>query len=384
MAQHALLSPSASHRWINCAAAPRLEAGEEDRGSSFAAEGTLAHAYCARRLKKYLCLPTPSEDAEIAQLSAEYHTGEMDEHTEAYSLQVIEKLLAAQRTTPDARLLVETRLDFRDYVPESFGTADAIIIADGCIEVIDFKYGKGVKVDAPNNSQMMIYALGAVERFGLDYRIDRVRMTIVQPRLNHLSEWEITTGALHQWADEVLIPAARRAYRGDGEAVAGDWCKFCKVRGRCRALAERCTALAADHPDPRLLTFAEVAALLSEVSVVSTWAAGLEEFALRAALDGAELPGWKVVAGRSVRRIADPDSVAAALRGAGFDDALIYKPTELRSLTELERTAGKKQFATLCGQYVDKPKGKPTLAPLSDKRAAYNTAAADFEGIEEA
>lgn len=213
MSAHALLSPSAAHRWINCAAAPRLEATVEDSGSSYAAEGSLAHAYCAKKLKEYLGRPTNGEQAEIAELDAQYHSGEMDEYTDTYKVIVLEKLNAALERTPDAQLLVETRLDFSDYVPEAFGTADAIIIADGCMEVIDFKYGKGVRVSAENNPQMMIYALGAFARFNFEYHIDRVRMTIVQPRIDNLSEWELSIKELTNWTETVLIPAAEKPIR---------------------------------------------------------------------------------------------------------------------------------------------------------------------------
>ena len=188
--QHALLSPSAAHRWLNCTAAPRLEENVEDKGSSYADEGTLAHAYCAKHLKTFLGVDTVDEDAEIAQFYELYHTGEMDEYTDTYKTIVLEKFNQARTKTRDAQLLVEVRLDFTKYMPEAFGTADAVIIADGCLEIIDFKYGKGVKVSAYNNPQMKIYALGAYDKFSFEYNIDRVKMTIVQPRIDNLSEFE--------------------------------------------------------------------------------------------------------------------------------------------------------------------------------------------------
>ena len=177
---HALLSPSAAHRWLNCTAAPLLEENVQDNAGEYAIEGTLAHAYCAKKLKTFLHLPTDDEDAEIEQY-AQYHTGEMDEYTDVYMAIVLERLAKARRTTPDAKLLVEVRLDLRKYIPDAFGTSDAVIIADDVIEVIDFKYGKGVKVSAVENEQMKIYALGALEEFGFDYNINDVTMTIVQP-----------------------------------------------------------------------------------------------------------------------------------------------------------------------------------------------------------
>lgn len=382
MSAHALLSPSAAHRWINCAAAPRLEATVEDSGSSYAAEGSLAHAYCAKKLKEYLDQPTDGEQAEIAELDAQYHSGEMDEYTDTYKVIVLEKLNAALERTPDAQLLVETRLDFSDYVPEAFGTADAIIIADGCMEVIDFKYGKGVRVSAENNPQMMIYALGAFARFSFEYHIDRVRMTIVQPRIDNLSEWELSIKELTDWTETVLIPAAEKAYKGDGPQNPGGWCQFCKVKSSCRALANQCTTLAKDYAD-KILTPEELANdVLPRLATVKTWLAGVEEYALQQALSGVEIPGWKVVEGRSVRKITDISGAARALSNAGYTTADIYKPQELRTITELEKLAGKKQFAAICGDYIVKPQGKPTLAPASDKRPAINPIADDFSGIE--
>ena len=380
MSSHALLSPSASHRWLHCTAAPRLEEGIKDEGSDYAAEGTLAHAYCAMKLKEFLGLPTDGEKEEIAALQEKYGTGEMSEYTDTYATIVLEKFNAARAVTPDAQLLVETRLDFSDYVPEAFGTADAIIIADGTMEIIDFKYGKGVKVSAVENPQMMIYALGAYARFAFEYRIDNLRATIVQPRIDNLSEYEITVEELTSWASNVLTPAAEKAYNGEGPQTPGSWCQFCKVKNQCRALADKCKAAVA--VDPKLITPEELAKdVLPMVPIVKTWISGVEEFALAQALSGVQLPGWKIVEGRSIRKITDTDSVADALTKSGYTQSDIYKPVEMRTITELEKLVGKKQFAALCGEWVNKPQGKPTLAPESDKRKAIDPAADDFKDI---
>lgn len=380
MSSHALLSPSASHRWLHCTAAPRLEEGIKDEGSDYAAEGTLAHAYCAMKLKEFLGLPTDGEKEEIAALQEKYGTGEMSEYTDTYATIVLEKFNAARAVTPDAQLLVETRLDFSDYVPEAFGTADAIIIADGTMEIIDFKYGKGVKVSAVENPQMMIYALGAYARFAFEYRIDNLRATIVQPRIDNLSEYEITVEELTSWASNVLTPAAEKAYKGEGPQTPGSWCQFCKVKNQCRALADKCKAAVA--VDPKLITPEELAKdVLPMVPIVKTWISGVEEFALAQALSGVQLPGWKIVEGRSIRKITDTNSVADALTKSGYTQSDIYKPIEMRTITELEKLVGKKQFAALCGEWVNKPQGKPTLAPESDKRKAIDPIADDFKGI---
>lgn len=379
MSAHALLSPSSAHRWLNCTAAPRLEEGIEDKGSDFAAEGTLAHAYCAQKLKGFLGLPTEAEEAEIADLYDNYHSGEMDEYTDAYVAIVLAKYAEAKERTADAQLLVETRLSFENYIPDAFGTADAIIIADGTMEVIDFKYGKGVKVSAVDNPQMMIYALGAFDKFSFDYNIERVKMTIVQPRIDNLSEDEVSVADLTKWTDEVLRPKAREAYAGDGPQVPGSWCQFCKVKSQCRALVNRCQEVS--KIDPNLISAEELARdVLPILPTVKTWLAGVEDYALAQALSGVTLPGYKVVEGRSVRKIIDQSGAAAALLNAGYSSEEISKPYELRSITELEKLTGKKQFAELCGAYIDKPTGKPTLAPESDKRQAINPAD-DFAGV---
>lgn len=379
---HALLSPSAAHRWINCTAAPRLEADVEDKGSEFAAEGTLAHAYCAQKLKAFLGLPTEGEAKEIAELNDRYHTGEMDEYTDTYKTIVLEKYNAARAKTKDALLLIETRLDFSEYVPDAFGTADAIIIADGTMEVIDFKYGKGVKVSAEDNPQMKIYALGAYEKFSFEYKIDRVRMTIIQPRIENFSEWELSVSELMAWTDSVLTPKAQQAYKGDGPQVPGDWCQFCKVKSSCRALTQKCIEAAKNHPDPKLISPDELAAdVLPMLATVKTWLAGVEDYALQQALSGVQLAGWKVVEGRSVRKITDQDGAALALNKAGYKTTEIYKPQELRTITDLEKLTGKKQFAAICGDFIEKPQGKPTLAPESDKRPAIDPLADDFKDV---
>ena len=379
---HALLSPSAAHRWMNCTAAPRLEETVEDKGSSYAEEGTLAHAYCAKKLKTFLGIPTDGEDQEIAQLENTYHTGEMDEYTDTYATIVLEKFNTARTITRDAQLLVETRLDFTQWVPDGFGTGDACIIADGCLEIIDFKYGKGVKVSAYENPQMKIYALGAYEKFSFEYNIDRVRMTIVQPRIDNLSEFEVKVTDLLLWAKTELKPKAEEAYSGKGKQCPGVWCQFCKVKAQCKALTDTALNLAKQHQDPNLLTPEEIATdVLPFIDIVKSWLTGIEEYTLQAALNGTNYPGYKIVAGRSIRKITDQQAVMTALNANLFDEAAYMKPRELRSITDLEKLVGKKRFAEICGDWIEKPQGKPTLVPESDKRPAYDTTADDFKDV---
>lgn len=380
---HALLSPSAAHRWMNCTAAPRLEANVEDKGSEYAEEGTLAHAYCAKHLKEFLGLPTKGEETEIAELFDKYHTGEMDEYTDVYKVIVLEKYNAACSKTPDAQLLVEVRLDFTKYMPEAFGTADAVIIADGCLEIIDFKYGKGVKVDAYENPQMKIYALGAYEAFSFEYNITRVKMTIVQPRIDNLSEFDLSVTDLLHWATYDLMPKATEAYGGKGQQRPGEWCQFCKVKCQCKALASICVQTATEHPDPPLVSKEDMESIiLPQIATIKTWLAGIEEYALQQALDGVQYEGYKIVAGRSVRKITNPEAVMDTLNANFFDEAAYMKPRELRTITDLEKLVGKKRFTELCGEWIDKPQGKPTLVPDSDKRPAFNAATDDFKNVD--
>lgn len=380
--KHAILSPSAAHRWMNCTAAPLLERDVEDKSSTFAEEGTLAHAYCAKKLKEFLGLSVDDENAEIAQLAEQYHSGEMDEYTDTYKTIVLEKFNAARAKTKDAQLLVEVKLDFSHYVPDAFGTSDAIIIADGVMEVIDFKYGKGVKVSAVENPQMMIYALGAWDLFNFEYNIQKVRMTIVQPRIDNLSEFEINATDLINWAVDELQPKAKEAYAG-GKQKPGEWCQFCKVKASCKALSSMCIEAQQANQDPRLISKETMErTILPLLSTFKTWLSGVEEYSLQQALDGVQYQGFKIVEGRSIRKITDQSAVMELLGKEGFAKESYIKPTELRSITDLEKLIGKKRFGTLCADYISKPQGKPTLVPESDKRPAFNQAADDFKDIQ--
>lgn len=379
--KHALLSPSAAHRWMNCTAAPLLERDVEDKGSTFAEEGTLAHAYCAKKLKEFLGLSVDEEKAEIAQLGEQYHSGEMDEYTDTYKTIVLEKFNAARAKTKDAQLLVEVKLDFSHYVPDAFGTSDAIIIADGVMEVIDFKYGKGVKVSAVENPQMMIYALGAWDLFNFEYDIRKVRMTIVQPRIDNLSEFELDAADLINWAVDELQPKANEAYAG-GKQKPGNWCQFCKVKANCKALSSMCIEAQQANPDPRKISKEVMeSTILPLLSTFKTWLTGVEEYSLEQALNGVQYQGFKIVEGRSIRKITNPTAVMELLSKEGFAKESYIKPTELRSITDLEKLIGKKRFGTICAEYINKPQGKPTLVPESDKRPAFNQAADDFKDI---
>lgn len=388
---HALLSPSSSHRWINCTPSARLEEGVPDKGSVYAEEGSCAHALCEFKLLHYLNVETGGkyEQAlkaardEFEQGREKYFTSEMKEAADLYKSVVWEKYRDALKSTADAQLFVEKRLDFTKYIPDSFGTADAIIIADGMMEVIDFKYGKGVEVSATENTQMMIYALGALDAYSWEYDIRCVRMTIIQPRKQNISEYELSVEELVKWQEEKLTPAARKADKGEGEQMPGEWCRFCKVQAQCAKLAEQAMSVHSKHKDKGLITAEQMPAILEVIPTIKKWCTAVEEYALAKAIEGTKYKGWKVVEGKSNRTIINQNLLIERLLEAGATD--IYKPQELKGIGELEKMVGKKKFTAMSPNCVVKPKGKPTLAPSSDDREecdSYSSAQKDFENIE--
>lgn len=388
---HALLSPSSSHRWINCTPSARLEEGVPDKGSVYAEEGSCAHALCEFKLLHYLNVETGGKyeqalkaaNDEFEQGREQYFTDEMKEATDLYVSVVREKYRDALKSTADAQLFVEKRLDFTKYIPDSFGTADAIIIADGMMEVIDFKYGKGVEVSATENTQMMIYAIGALDAYSWEYDIRCVRMTIIQPRKQNISEYELSVDELAKWQEEKLTPAARKANKGEGEQKPGEWCRFCKVQAQCAKLAEQALSVHSEHKDKGLITAEQMPAILEVIPTIKKWCTAVEEYALAKAIEGTKYKGWKVVEGKSNRTIINQNLLIERLLEAGATD--IYKPQELKGIGELEKMVGKKKFTAMSPNCVVKPKGKPTLAPSSDDREEcdnYSSAQKDFENIE--
>lgn len=379
--RHALLSPSSSHRWLNCTPSARLEEKVEDQGSSFAEEGTCAHALCEIKLRDLMGYqPEPNE---FEELKDKWYDKSMEDYTDEYVTLVYGKYLDAQKKDPNALLFIEKTLDFSSWIPESFGTCDAIIVSEGEIEVFDFKYGKGVEVSAVENPQMMIYALGAMVDYDLEYNIKTVRMTIVQPRVSNFSEWEISMADLRKWANETLAVKARLAIMGEGEHQAGGWCKFCKIKARCSALANKMMACYTQNEVKELITDEQMGDILTLIPTIKTWCTAVEDYALAQALNGKHFKGHKLVEGRAIRKVTDSDTLIARLLDAGHSTSDIFKPAELRSLGDLEKVAGKKKFAELAKGCIEKPQGKPTLAPESDKRQEWNvsSAALDFKDI---
>lgn len=369
---HSDLPASASGRWLHCPGSIRLSRKcPSPDASLYAQEGTLAHALAELKIK--IAMDQTVEADELMRITKDpMYDGEMMEATDLYRDLVMEHYNAAG---PDAELMVEQRVDFSNWVPGGWGTSDAVIIAGDTIEIVDLKYGKGIRVDAKENSQMRLYALGAYAIFGDLYDFTRIRMTIIQPRLDHIGMEELTIDELLTWAEDVVRPAAAQALSEDGAISAGDWCRWCPAKAICRARAEANLRLARyDFADPDLLSTPEIADILKRSEELTKWAADVAEYALKEAVAGTHFDGFKVVEGRSNRKYTDELKVAEALQKAGYKEAVIYE-RKLLGITAMEKLVGKKKFAETLKDLVEKPAGKPTLVPESDPREPLSSTA---------
>lgn len=389
--KHALLSASSSGRWLRCTASPRFEENFPESTSEFAEEGRLAHSFCELKvLKKFTTSVTQrTYTTRLNKLKQdERYQPEMEKTSDLF-IEHLTELAMGYEAPP--YVASEVRVDFSDYVPEGFGTCDCVMIGGDTITIVDYKHGKGVPVDAEGNSQMMLYALGALKKYEVIYgdTIKKVRMCIDQPRIqNELSVWETTVEGIKAWGESIK-PVAERAFMGLGEFLPGEHCRFCRGKAQCKARADvntaaeefkDCVPEGIAQPGDNVLTNAQIGELLIRCKDLVAWYKDLEEYALKAALNGDEIQGWKVVAGRSNRTFSDQDAAIKAAIDAGYDEALLYE-RKAKTLTEIEKLMGKAEFAAKIGQYVIKPAGKPTLAELSDKRPKYSPAAADFADV---
>ncbi|MDR3093695.1 MAG: DUF2800 domain-containing protein, partial [Bacteroidales bacterium] len=344
MGKHALLSASSAKRWLSCPPSARLCESYADKSSGYAQEGTDAHVLGEFQLRKAL-----GEDVSaVADLRKHlaYYSEEMEECANGYATYILELLSAAKQTCADPVVLIEQRLDFSRYVSDGFGTGDCVIIADGTLHICDYKHGQGVLVDAEDNPQMKLYALGALELFDGIYDISTVSMTIYQPRRNNISTHTVIKETLYQWAEEVLKPAAQLAFTGEGEFKCGDHCQFCKAKAECRERVKANMALAAyDFAEPPLLENDEIASLLGKIDQLVSWASDIKEFALTEALKGIAFDGWKVVEGRSNRKYTDETAVAKAVESIGLDP---YEHKVL-GITAMTGLLGKKRFEETLG-----------------------------------
>ena len=404
--EHAFLSTSSAHRWLKCTAAPHFESQFPNGTNEYAEEGRLAHSICELYARKYFTttLTKRAFNAKIKKLSeSTYYSDEMLRTAEAYVDYLKQKTMSY---TFAPYVTQEVRVDFSDYVPEGFGTCDCVMIGGDTLHITDYKHGKGVAVSAVGNPQMRLYALGALKMFAPVYgdAIRYVSMGICQPRLSEeASEEQLTVEELKAWGESIK-PIAQEAFDGPGTFCPGEHCRFCKGKAQCRARADQNTAFedfkglaiegkAAPElkeltPEaknligiPPMLSDAEIGDLLIRAESLVQWYKDLQEYATSALLAGKEIPGWKLVAGRSNRSFTNTDDAFKAIVDLGYDEEMLYE-RKPKTLTEIESLLGKKKFAEVMAGYIVKPLGKPTLATADDKRESYSTAASDFAGVE--
>jgi len=368
---------------MTCSPSARLEEIFPESTSDAAEEGTLAHSLGELLIREKLKSVTKSQFKKELKIieSDKFYSSSMYEYADEYATYVIEKFNDTKKHTPDAEIFIEQEIDLTEFIPEGFGTGDCFIVADKVLDFTDYKHGKGVRVEAENNKQMMIYALGAYLEFSILYEIEIVRMTIYQPRIDNISTFEIPVEHLLEWAEEELRPRAQLAFEGKGDYVPGDHCRFCKAKAMCKANANKQMKPVTDnhYKNPDLMNKLDVAYIVKEGDSIITWVNSVKEFALSEAIKGESFDGLKIVEGRSNRIYSDADKVAKALTSAGYQEAIIYEK-KLLGLTAMEKALGKKTMESLIGNLITKPSGKPSLVDIADKRPEWNSAISDFEG----
>ena len=382
-AAHAKLSSSASHRWLNCPGSVKLSGHYPDGSSIYADEGTIAHLMAEGMISKDKKIIARAEKQakkfykDHPELNGSVE--DMRRTLEPYVEYVEEEYAEQLKEDPAAQLMTEEHVDLSDYIPEGFGTSDVVILRQGRLHIIDLKYGKGVSVSAEKNPQLRLYALGTLNRFDMLYDIETVVMTIYQPRLDNVSTDELSAGFLYKWGEHVIKPGAEAALKPNAPVHAGDWCQFCPARYDCKERAREAME-AEEYLKKMVLSPEDIGTILGKIDRLVKFADDVKTSALSKALDGEEIPGWKVVEGRSNRKYSGTEEeIVKQCEGAGYDQSLLYE-RKLLTITAMEKLMGKKQFAEVLGGYVEKPAGKPTLAPESDKRPAItnNSAAEDF------
>lgn len=375
MREHAFLSASSAHRWLNCTKAPVLEQTVPDTTNIYAEEGSLAHEIAELILRAEINSNDFADIAEYEEFMSELKNNElfyegMLNEIDIYTTYCIERYHEFKAKDKLTVIAIEQKLDFSKYVPEGFGTGDCVIIGDNKIEVIDLKFGKGVEVEVENNPQLMLYGLGALEAFDFLYNIEEVILTVAQVRLGGISSWSISAKDLKAWGEEVVKEKAILAFNGKGETVPGDWCMFCKFKGQCKARSQYLKKIYEMHKEKEKesLSLDELSDILKHEKLIKDWLKDVTEYALQLALSGIKIPGFKVVEGRSNRKIVDEEGLAELLISLGYPEEKIYKPKEINTITALEKLVGKKEFEELSAGYVEKPEGKPTLVEDSDRR----------------
>lgn len=384
MSDHALLSPSSAYRWLNCPLAPRLEATLPEKVSEYAREGTIAHSVCEIAAKKHFKKVKPAEfTRKIKKLKTDtLWKDEMLHTAEVYVEHLAERAMSFEN---EPYVAFEVKVDISEYVPEAFGRCDSVMLGGDTLVITDYKHGQGVPVAACENPQLMLYALGALKLYQplFGNALKKVQVYIDQPRRDSYDGWECTVEELLQWGEEIK-PKAQMAFMGFGEYHAGEWCRFCRADGKCKAQADQMLSAFDDFSEiianPGLLTPEQTGEILERGKNLTAWYEAVKAQALEAILNGTHIPGWKAVEGRSVRAWSDQDQALDRLKANGVDPAIIYDQVP-KSLAQLEKILGAAKFKEIVGDLVVRPQGKPALTTESDKRAEYNSAAADFAAV---
>lgn len=381
---HAVLAPSGAHRWLNCPPSARLEEQFPDTSSEMAMEGTFAHKFAEINLLHFIGEISDDEfTASIAEMRKDkFYSKALAEYVDEYVNVVVTKYLKAKQLNRGTSLLLERKVDLSAYVPQCYGHADAIIISDNNLEICDLKYGAGVKVDAKNNPQLRLYALGAYDELGFLFSIGTVTVTIVQPRNGGVSSETLSVAQLMKWG-ELIKPIAKLAFDGKGEFKAGEHCKFCRASNICKHHADyQLEVVKDDFDDPDILSDTEISKILARADNIIKWLNNVKDFALKEAIDkNKHWAGFKIVEGRSIRKIIDENKAVEILQSNGATDNQIWKPKEILGLTALEKNFGKKKIAEWLSGVIQKPPGKPALVPESDERQEWQNAQSDFDNL---
>lgn len=391
---HAFLSPSTSHRWLNCTPSAALESLEPAGQSTFAQEGTEAHELAEIKLSYalgYINDDQYTTKFDTFRLNSKYYNEEFNEYVNSYVTEVMN--IYTLDYNKEVKVYLEERVEFSDIVPNGSGTSDVVMVGKDFIHIIDLKFGKGVPVSAIDNPQLKLYGLGAIRQHLRDVLCKEVRMTIIQPRLNDITTDFISITTLNDWAINVVKPKAALAIAGQGDLVAGEHCKFCKCRGKCQALANKQLAVAQKEFEdvvienkilkPCDMTPEMLAKALEIAPLFIDWFKEVQNYATKATIcDGLKIPGYKIVEGRSIRQIINPEAIKEKLHTNGYTESDYMKPAELLGIGALEKNIGKKVLNNLCKEYIIKPAGKLTLVPNSDKREAIDVKSRMLTGDE--
>ena len=366
---HALLGPSSASRWMACPPSVRLCEQFEDVESEYAKEGSLAHEIAELKVKKLIDPGLTSRKFTSAMKKLkdkELYQEEMQGYTDEY-VEFIQEQMYSYETTP--HISVEQKVDFSQYVPGGFGTADCILISNDTLHIIDFKYGKGVPVSVENNAQLLLYALGAYLAYEMIFPIEHIKMSIVQPRLNNICTWECSLDYLLTFAKKAQEKAVM-ALNGEGDFECGEHCKFCKAKSICKERAKANLELAKyEFKAADQLSLEEIGEILEKAQDLAKWAEDLKEYALAESLKGNNVPGWKAVNGRGSRSFKNTDDAIKVLKENGIAEELLYERKYL-TLAQMEKVIGKKDFNNLVGNLIVMNVGKSTLVKASDKREA--------------